>query len=494
MQPQLVPGRRRNGSRTPMIHCLKTNLHCHCDELANPQGKWHVTAYPVSEALALFARKGFRALGITEHLAAPSVCTNAEAARVIAANRLPLLQVRGHEAERGGQHILELFSGDRIALRVLNHPVRTSGAAQLVELASGLAAAGEIDAVELDMLVSDDPAIRSAYEEVRTRVGLPILVNSDFHMNLFDMANHFTVYLCEEVSPEAIFRAIRAGDYVGFYPDKQSWRMQTWCGGSPLAREWMRGLRPRRFSHRFRDFLRMDPPVRLPDMTAEDIEAFHQTRGVLLKDGGLRLLALPERGGRIAGLWDGASQMIDPILNAALDLDSYSEVFEAGYAPFTVLERGPSHVTLERTLSERREFAGVAYRRTIRLDRGAAHLTFARLNRSQRTVRLHDSVRFRFLKDYGAEASFTVASPTRGTLSLPVNYRGVFADSRECRFTAHGDGYAVELSVNDPRLEHLSLWARKNDGNSLAIVQFLPLELPPGAGAEYHLLMQPHAV
>jgi hypothetical protein len=472
-----------------MIHCLKTNLHCHTDHLADPPGEWHPSAYPAAAVVDLFAANGFDALGITEHAPQTSGPALAAAARRVAERGLPLLLVPGREIEIANCHVLELADAPRPALRVLNHPVRTKGLAELAATIRSFRAEHGIAAVELDMMAADNPAVARAYEHAT----LPVICNSDFHSNLFDAANHFTVYLCRERSVAAILEALRKGDFVGFYPDKSTRRMRHWSGGSAMAEAWIRDDAAFAFHRAFEDFLYVAPPISFRDMGVRDIEAFHHTRGLLLTEGDLRLLLLPDRGARIAGLWTGGCQVVDPILNAALDVDSSAEVFEAGDAPYRLVESGPGRATFERTLSDRPDFAGVTYRKSYRLDSGSVVITSARRNASSREVRLYDNLRFRFLKEFGDAVSYDVRAPTASRLGMPVNYGGVCTESAaHCDLTLHGAGYALDLTARDARLERLCLWSRPTDGYALVILRYRPVLLPAGASVpEYAVRLTP---
>lgn len=475
-----------------MIHCLKTNLHCHTDHMADPDATWHQSSYPARAVVDLFAAHGFDALGITEHDPQSSAPALAAAARRVAERGLSLMLIAGQEIEIAGCHVLELPDGPRPPLRVLNHPVRTKGLAELDSTMRAFVMDHGIDAVELDMIAADRPEVARAYESAL----LPVVSNSDFHCNLFDAANHFTVYLCAERSAAAILAAVRKGDFVGFYPDKASWRMRHRSGGSPLAEAWIRGDAVCSFNRAFGDFLQLTPPMRFGAMTVRDIGDFHHTRGLEIVRGDIRLLLLPDHGGRIAGLWVGGRQVADPILNAALDVDSSADVFEASDEPYDVVESADDRVTLERTLRVRTDFAGVVYRKTYRISDGSLLLTSSRRNTSGRQVRLYDNLRFRFLKEYGDAVSFAVRSPTTEQLGMPVNYGGACAEGNaRCDVTLTGAGYALDLLAEDPQLEKLCLWSRPADGYALLILRYRPFTLAPGASApEYHVRLSPRRI
>jgi len=476
-----------------LIHCLKTNLHCHTDHLSYPPGKWHASSYPARGVVDLFTRNGFDALGITEHVPQDSGPALAVAARHVQETGGSLLLIPGRELDIAGCHVLELLDENRAALRILNHPVRTRGLAELAATARRYAAEYGIEAVEFDMLAAEDPAIARAYDEIFPALPLPVVSNSDFHGMLFTAANHFTVYLCAERSVAAILRALRAGDFVAFYPDKASWRMCRRSGGSPLAEAWLRGAPDNVFSRAPDDFMRLTPPVRFPAVTPRDIEEFHHTRGLTLRHGEIVLHLLPERGARMAGLWLSGRQVVDPILNAAVDSEAVAEVFEAATEPFEVVEAGENHATFERLLRDRPDFAGVVYRKSIRIQDGSVLVSSERRNTSAREVLLNDALRFRFLKDYAAHVSCDLRAPACERLDAPINARLEFpAEPRRCDLTFHAPGYAVNLCCEDERLEALRLAARPADGFAQAVLTFKPQTLPPGgASPAYRVTLTP---
>jgi len=474
-----------------LIHCLKTNLHCHTDELSGEFRRWHTTSYPVAEVLNLYQRKGFSALAVTEHIAESSVESNDLLADLLNGSEGGLVHLRGEEnSVENRWHVVSILDGDKELIKILCHPVRTGSAEDLVETATRLCREQGIEAVELDMLAAGEPGIRAQYEELRRKSDIPIICNSDFHTDIFQQANHFTVYLCEDRTPAGIVKALRAGAYVGFYPDVASWEMQTWVGASPLAREWMADAGPERFSHAFSAFARVDPPVRFGQMGRPEIEAFHGCRGEMLKDGDLSVLILPERGGRIAGIWIDGVQMVDPILNAALDVESGAEIFEAGFSAYKVLESDERNIVMERKLVDRPEFAGLIFRKRYALRDGRVHVSSVRTNASNGEIRCADHLRYRFFKDFGDGARIVIEDPTPIAFTLPIN--GKVECAGGCRYTVHGAGYAMGVRVQDERLESLSVWSRSGNAYALTILNYRENALAPGeSSAAYEVVLEP---
>jgi hypothetical protein len=473
-----------------VIHCLKTNLHTHTDELAGTFRRWHSSSYPVAELLRLFERKGFEAVAITEHDPDSAVESNDLAEHLIGQGQSDLIQLKGREIGIGGFHVVELSDGDEPLLRILCHPVRTYADIDLVETAARFRDEHGIEAVELDMLASADPSIRAQYERLGDQTDVPVICNSDFHTELFQMSNHFTVYLCEERTPEAVLRALRTGAYVGFYPDLASWEMQRWIGRSPLAHEWVQSIDTGRFSHRIEDFADVDPPVRLGRMTVEQILAFHGCEGIVLREGELSMLVLPDRGGRVAGIWIDGVQMADPILNLGLDVESSAEVYEAGFSAHEITEHSDRAIVLERRIVDRPEFEGIVYRKSYSLEGGEIRLSSNRRNTSRRAVALADHLRFRFFKDYGRDLRIEMEKPGPEVFETPVNAK---PDCQaRCRLAVIGEKYRMGLDVEDERLDSVSLWARAANAYGMVILNYRENVLAPGAEShEYAVTLRP---
>jgi hypothetical protein len=483
-----------------MIHCLKTNLHAHTDEITVGGRRWHASSYPVAEVLRLFRRYGFDALGITEHDRETSAVAVVEACRLDAGATPPLTLLAGHEevveVQTGGGlrkfHVLQILDEGRPALRILCHPVRTWPDSDLVELAAFFAARHGVGAVELDMLVARNPARLARYDDLSRRTGLPVVSNSDFHGELLDLPNHFTVFLCDEPTTAGVVRAILTGAYVAFHPDRATWTLRPRPGASRLAAEWVRDAEPGRFTRRFGEFSTIDPPVRRETMTADDIGRFHRSAPIVLRRGGMAAAILPERGARLAGLWADGAPVADPVINACCDTEDRAEVYEATFAAYEVIEAATDRAVFERRLTDHQGHAGLTVRKTYEMEYGALRVVSRRVNLSAAPVEIHENFRSRFLKPYGGEVLVRVESPVAAEYRVPVN--AFLPCDGGARLSVTCGGYELGLECRDATLATLSLWARADDGWALVMFDYAPRTLQPGEEAAEHVVtLRPRA-
>lgn len=223
-------------------------------------------------------------------------------------------------------------------------------------------------------------------------------------------------------------------------------------------------------------------------MSPDEIARFHSSEPLWLHKGSIRVTLLPERGGRVAGLWLGNAQLVFPIEGLTIETESGGGVFETSFSQYKVAQTTSALVSMQYTV-QREDFSGLILSKKVSIHGAEVVFEFSRRNSGDQPRSILDTIRFSFSKPFGLSAYAELRKPEKRTLTMPLSYLGHCSSGADV--TLNLPSGPICLSISDTKLRELRLWSRPTDLSCVAIFIFEQNTLEQcGSSSDYQITLR----